>query len=70
MPRRHQYSMRFRCPKCHRAGAATWEEHERMALPHGGQASILKSVSHGFRANPQNAIHCATCAVPVVYGHG
>jgi ribosomal protein S27E len=70
MPRRHQYIMRFRCPKCQRAGSAKWEEHERIALPHGGQTSILKSVSDGFRADPQNTIHCATCSARVVFGHG
>ena len=53
MPRRHSYTMRFRCPKCHRAGSAKWEEHERIALPHGGHSAILKSVSEGFRAGPQ-----------------
>jgi hypothetical protein len=70
MPRRHSYTMRFRCPKCHRAGSAKWEEHERIALPHGGHSAILKSVSEGFRAGPQDEITCATCAARVVFGHG
>jgi hypothetical protein len=70
MPRRHSYMMRFRCPKCHMAGTAKWEEHERLALPHGGQGSILKSLSDGFRANPQNEISCARCDARVVFGHG
>jgi hypothetical protein len=70
MPRRHSYMMRFRCPKCHRAGTAKWEEHERLALPHSGQTSVLKSISDGFRAGPQHEITCAACNVRVVFGRG
>lgn len=69
MARRHNYTMRFRCPKCKRAGLAKWEEHERIVLPHGPHNSTLKHVADGFRANPQHEIQCAACGVPVVYGH-
>jgi hypothetical protein len=70
MPRRHIYTMRFRCPNCKRAGAAKWEEHDQIALPHGGPMSTLKSISDGFRANPQHEITCTACSARVVFGHG
>jgi hypothetical protein len=70
MPRSHSYVMRFRCPKCKKAGSAKWEENERLVLPRGGQPSILKSLSDGFRAGPQNEIFCAMCTAQVVFGHG
>lgn len=69
MPRRHTFMMRFRCPNCKRAGSAKWEEHERIVLPHGPHNATLKSVSEGFRANPQHEIQCAACDTRVVYGH-
>jgi hypothetical protein len=70
MRRHHTYSMRFRCPKCHRAGAAKWEEHDQVALPHGQPHSILRSISDGFKANPQEEITCTVCAARVVFGRG
>ena len=70
MSRQHTYITRFRCPKCKRAGTAKWEESERVALPHGRKAAILKHVSDGFGAGAQNQIFCARCAEQVVYGHG
>ena len=68
MSRRHNYIMRFRCPKCKRAGSAKWEESKRVAG--GGQTPILKTLSAGFRAIAHNQIFCASCDAPVVYGHG
>ena len=68
MPRRHEYTMRFRCPACKRAGSAKWEESERVAGGH--HTPILKSVSQGFKARTHSQIVCATCQAPVVYGHG
>ena len=53
-----------------RAGTAKWEESERVALPHGREAAILKHVSDGFGAGAQNQIICTRCAEQVVYGHG
>jgi hypothetical protein len=70
MPRRHSYITRFRCPKCKKAGSATWEEAERIALPHGSQIPSLAGLTSGFRSGPQNDIYCARCAVQVVTGHG
>jgi DNA-directed RNA polymerase subunit RPC12/RpoP len=70
MPRRHTYMMRFRCPKCKRAGVAKWEEHGQIALPHGSQPAILKSVSDGFRAGPHDEITCTACTTRVFFGHG
>jgi len=68
MSRHHEYTMRFRCPKCMRAGSAKWEESERVAGGH--HTPILKTVSLGFKAHAHNKIVCATCNAPVVYGHG
>ena len=71
MPRTHSYVMRFRCPKCKRAGSAKWEESERIALPHGGgEMAILKHLSDGFRTGVQDQILCTRCTAQVVFGHG
>jgi hypothetical protein len=68
MAKRHVYAMRFRCPKCHKAGSAKWEEYSRVA--HGEPMSVLKTISEGFRANPQEEITCTACSARVVFGHG
>ena len=51
------------CPQCALNGSAIWEETERADLE-----TIVKSISDGFRIDPEGEIYCTDCGVKAVRG--
>ena len=56
--KRERFVTSVTCPECALNGSATWEENESENLE-----TTIKSLSHGFRIDPDNEIVCAECGV-------